>query len=371
MSRRKEKMMPAETAPVPAPEEPAVEREPLIPTAQSAGLALPPEKRYAVRPAPHVTAEEDTRSIMLDVLIALMPSLCLSVYYFGWRALMLTLESAALCVAFEWLWCRLRKLPQSAGDLSAVVTGVLLSFTLPATVPYYLPVVACAFAILIVKQLYGGIGRNLVNPALAGRVFVFFCFTGAMTRFPEVFSRLPVLGPVDAVTAATPLASLKAGVLPDLLTSKLFIGQHAGALGETGTVTLLAGGAYLMLRRVISPRIPLCYLGTVALLCLLFPRGEADRVQWMLSNLCSGGLVLGAFFMATDYATSPVTGKGRMLYGAGCGALTVLFRYFGSYAEGVAFAILLMNLCSPLFDKTGVPRRYGVPRRRRKGADGQ
>ncbi|MBR5430319.1 MAG: RnfABCDGE type electron transport complex subunit D, partial [Firmicutes bacterium] len=312
-----------------APAAPFSPKKPLIPTAPGAALSLSDEKQYVVSSSPHVAADEGTRSIMFDVIIALVPTLCLSVYYFGWRSLMLTLECTALCVAFEWLWCRLMKKPQPVGDLSAVVTGMLIAFNMPATVPYYVPVVACAFASIVVKQLYGGIGKNFMNPALAGRVFVFLCFTRAMASFPQVFSHAPVFGEgVDVVTSATPLSVLKRGALPEITLTKLLIGQHGGVLGETGTVTLLAGGLYLMLRRVISPRIPLCYLGTVALLCYLFPKGGVDRLQWMLYQLCSGGLMLGALFMATDYVTSPVTGRGRILYGIGCGALTVLFRYF-------------------------------------------
>lgn len=334
---------------------------PLIPTAPGTAMSLAEDKLYTVTSSPHVASEEGTRSIMLDVVIALLPALAGAVYFFGWRSLTLTLVSVAVCVAAEYIWCRLMHRPRAVGDLSAVVTGILIAFNLPATVPYYVPVVAGVFAIVIVKQLYGGIGKNFMNPALAGRAFVFFCFTRAMATFPEVFEYAPVVGSTaDVVTAATPLAALKNGLLPDFSPVELLLGQNGGTLGETSVVLLLAGGLYLMLRRVISPRIPLCYIGTVAVLCLIFPRGGIAPVDWMLYNLLSGGLVLGALFMATDYTTSPVTTTGRTLFGIGCGALTVFFRYFGSYAEGVSFAILLMNVCVWLFDKAGMPRRYGV-----------
>jgi electron transport complex protein RnfD len=326
---------------------------------------------YTISSSPHIKQEEDTRSLMLDVCIALAFPLIIAVYFFGWRALVITALSVGACVFFEWAYRALMKKESSAGDLSAVVTGLLLAFNLSAAAPYWLPVIGAFFAIVIVKQLYGGLGHNFLNPALAARVFLAVSFTGVMNVFPAAapgdLTALPLWGRVDAVSAATPLSMglMKAGVLPgeaQFNLQELLLGQMPGTLGEVSALMLLLGGLYLLVRRVITPRVPLCYLGTVAALTYLFPLGGNSRLDWMLFQLLSGGLVLGAVFMATDYVTSPVTKRGQVLFGVGCGLLTVFIRYFGGYPEGVSFAILIMNACVWLFDKFSQPRRFGTRR---------
>ena len=310
--------------------------------------------------SPHVHSKTTTRTIMRDVIIALMPALIGSVYFFGLRALIVTLISVASCVFFEWAWCRLMKQHCKVYDLSAVVTGILLAFVCPVTIPYWIIVIGALFAIVLVKMLFGGIGKNVVNPALAARAFL-FSWPAAMSTWVQVGweNRAGIVSAADAVTAATPMESLHAGVLPEASLLDMFLGNVGGSLGETSVVLLLLGFGYLLLRRVLSPRIPLAYLGTVAVLALLFPMGN-DRLTWMAAQLCGGGLMLGALFMATDYVTSPVTKLGQVIYGIGCGVLTVMIRYFGSYNEGVSYAILIMNLCVVLLDRIGRPTKFGA-----------
>jgi electron transport complex protein RnfD len=303
-----------------------------------------------------------TRNIMLDVIIALVPALAFSVYVFGLRALAVTLVSVISCVLFELLYRMAMKKPQSVGDLSAVVTGMLLAFCLPVTVPYWLPVIGSFFAIIIVKQLYGGIGKNFLNPALAGRAFL-FSWPVLMTKWVAPFSYssiFNIFGGVDAVASATPMASLHAGLLPNVTVFQAFFGVIGGSLGEVSSLMLLLGGAYLVFHKVISLRIPLSYLLTVAVLTYAFPQGSADRLSWMLYNLFCGGLMLGAIFMATDYSTSPVTKLGQIIFGIGCGLLTVFIRYFGTYPEAVSYAILIMNTTVWLIEKISFPRQFGL-----------
>ena len=319
--------------------------------------------RFIVTSSPHVRSADSTRTIMLDVLIALVPSLAVAVFTFGGRALVLTALSAASCVFFEWLWCRLMKKPQSAGDLSAAVTGVLLAFNLPVSVPLWIPVVGAAFAILIVKQLYGGLGKNIFNPALAARVFLMLSWPAYMTRFTAPHTALPWLSAVDAVSCATPLTALREGGFSSPGFAGMLLGQVGGCLGETSALALAAGGVYLLARRVISWRIPASYLVVAALAALLFPQGGLGALEYTAVALTSGGLLLGALFMATDYASSPVTPEGQLIFGAGCGLLTVFIRYFGAYAEGVSFSILMMNALVWLIDSNFKPKRYGTPSR--------
>lgn len=323
-----------------------------------------------VSSSPHIRAGENTTGIMLDVIIALLPALCVAVYLFGLRALMIVIISVVSAVFFEWAYRKLMKKSNSVRDLSAAVTGVLLAFCLPANAPWWLPVVGAFFAIVIVKQLYGGIGKNFLNPALAARAFL-FSWPVAMTTWmmPLSYTSIFNFRAADAVTGATPMASLHVGQIPESSVLDMFLGHTGGSLGEMSIVALLLGGIYLLVRRVISLRIPLSYLLTVAVLTFVFPKGDCDRLQWMLYNLCGGGLMLGAIFMATDYSTSPVTKKGQLIFGIGCGLLTVFIRYFGSYSEGVSYAILIMNLCVWIIDKTTLPRRFGASRARR-GATG-
>ncbi len=310
--------------------------------------------------SPHVHAKTTTRTIMRDVIIALLPALIGSVYFFGPRALVVTLISVASCVFFEWAWCRLMKQPCKVYDFSAVVTGILLAFVCPVTIPYWIIVVGALFAIVLVKMLFGGIGKNVVNPALAARAFL-FSWPAAMSTWVQVGweNRAGIVSAADAVTAATPMADLHAGLMPKASLLDMFLGNVGGSLGETSAALLLVGFLYLWIRKVLSPRIPVAYLGTVAVLALLFPMGN-DRLTWMAAQLCGGGLMLGALFMATDYVTSPVTKLGQVIYGIGCGVLTVMIRYFGSYNEGVSYAILIMNLCVVLLDRIGRPTKFGA-----------
>ncbi len=314
--------------------------------------------------SPHVHSPTKTETIMRDVVISLLPALVGSVYFFGFRALMVTLVSVAACVFFEWGYGKLMKLPSKVFDLSAVVTGMLLAFVCPVTIPYWTIILGDFFAIILVKMLFGGIGKNIVNPALAGRAFL-FSWPVLMNNWVKVgFENAPgILSTADAVTAATPMASLHQGQLPDVSLLDLFFGNVGGSLGETSALLLLLGFGYLLIRRVLTVRIPLAYIGTVAVLALLFPQGGNDRLLWMGYQVLGGGLMLGALFMATDYVTSPLTKAGQILYGIGCGVITVLIRYFGGYPEGVSYAILVMNCCVVLLDRVGRPRKFGAPRK--------
>ena len=313
--------------------------------------------------SPHVHAPVTTNTIMRDVLIALTPALLGSIYFFGFRALLVTLISVAACVFFEWAWCKLRKQSNKLYDLSAVVTGVLLAFVCPVTIPYWCIIIGDFFAIIVVKQIFGGIGKNIVNPALAGRAFM-FSWPALMSTWVKVGfeNSAGILSTADAVTAATPLAAMHQGQLPDVSVLDMFLGNVGGCIGETSALLILIGFVYLLARRVLCGRVTLTFLGTVAILSLLFPRGN-DPLTWCAAQLCSGGVMLGAAFMATDYVTSPVTHLGQFLYGLGCGLLTVLIRYFGGYPEGVSYAILVMNCAVVLFDRVGRPAKFGAPKK--------
>lgn len=313
--------------------------------------------------SPHVHSPVTTQTIMRDVLIALAPALIGSVYFFGFRALLVTLISAAACVFFEWAYCKIAKTPCKIYDLSAVVTGVLLAFVCPVTIPYWCIIIGDFFAIIVVKQVFGGIGRNIVNPALASRAFL-FSWPALMTTWvvPGFKNAAGVFSTVDAVTGATPLAQMGQGAMPDVSISQLFLGNVGGCIGETSVLLLLVGLAYLLVRKIITLRIPVAFIGTVAVLTLLFPQGH-DNLQWMAAQIFSGGLFLGAIFMATDYVTSPVTKLGQVIFGIGCGVLTVVIRYFGGYPEGVSYAILVMNCCVVLLDRVGRPKKFGAPKK--------
>ncbi len=317
-----------------------------------------------VSPSPHIRGPENITSIMLDVIVALCPAMLWGIYVFGLRALALCVISVACAIGWEAATQVILKKPVTIRDLSAVVTGMLLCMNLPVSVPLWVPIVGTFFAIVVVKQLFGGIGKNFVNPALAARVFLFTSFASVMSVFPaagtKVDSLAMTLSEGDMVAGATPLASLKNGALPDVNLFDMITGSNmGGCIGEVSSLLLIAGGIYLLIRRVITWHIPVAYLGTVAVLTFVFPQYGGVAMDFMLSELFSGGLMIGAFFMATDYATSPVTLRGRLLYGCGCGALTVLIRYFGSYPEGVSFAILIMNLLVWYIDKATLPKRFG------------
>lgn len=316
--------------------------------------------------SPHAHGKATTATIMRDVLIALFPALVGSVYFFGFRALVLTMMSMSACVLFEWAYRKLMKLDNTAADLSAAVTGALLAFCCPVTIPYWTLLLGDLFAIIVVKQLFGGIGQNFINPALGARAFL-FSWPAAMSTWVKVGfeNAADVLDAADAVTAATPMASLHQGTLPTESLKDLFLGNVGGCLGETSALLLLIGFGYLLLRRVVSARIPLTYIATVAILTFLFPQGN-DRLMWMAYQVLGGGLILGACFMATDYVTTPVTKLGQVIFAVGCGALTVVIRYFGSYNEGVSFAILTMNCTVVLLDKLGRARPFGVKKEGKK-----
>jgi len=313
--------------------------------------------------SPHVHAPVTTQTIMRDVLIALAPALVGSVFFFGLRALMVTLVSVAACVFFEWAWGRLMKRPCKVYDMSAIVTGVLLAYVCPVTVPYWCIILGDFFAIIIVKQLFGGIGRNIVNPALAARAFMFSWPVIMNTWVAPGFSNgAGLFSTADAVTAATPLAAMHQGQLPADSLLDMFIGNVGGSLGETSALLLLIGGVYLLIRKVINPRIPVAFLGTVTVFALLLPQGH-DPLYWCAAQLCTGGVMLGAIFMATDYVTSPVTKLGQVIFGIGCGLITMVIRYFGGYNEGVSYAILIMNCCVVLLDRIGRPKKFGTPKK--------
>ena len=319
-----------------------------------------------VSSSPHCHGPLTTRRIMLDVVIALCLPLAGGIWFFGLRALAMALVSVGACVFFEWGYRRMMKKDPTYTDLSAVVTGLLLALACPPTLPFWALIVGDLFAIVVVKQLYGGIGKNFMNPALAGRAFLMFSWPAAMStwvvpgrqNFPWISA--------DAVTAATPLSAMHTGALPETGLADLLWGNVGGCMGETSAVLILLGALYLVIRKVISPRIPLCYLGTAAVLAFLFPRGN-DRLVWTAYTLLSGGLLLGAFFMATDYVTTPVTKWGQAIFGIGCGVITIVIRYFGAIPEGVSFSILVMNACVVLLDRVGRPRRYGWQKPKKEG----
>lgn len=313
--------------------------------------------KLTVSSSPHIRHEDNTRQIMVDVIIALMPALAIAIYVFGPRALALTAVSAAGCLFFEWLYQRLMKKPVTVGDCSALVTGILLAYCLPVSSPMWMVLIGDAFAIIVVKQLYGGIGKNFMNPALSARAFL-MSFPVIMTTWPAIRTKLPLFATPDVVSSATPLASLKEGLMPNASLTDLALGMVGGSMGEISALALLAGGLYLISRKVITFHTPVAYLGTVALLCFLFPHGNG-KVEFMLAELCSGGLMLGAIFMATDYSTSPVTKKGQVVFGIGCGLLTVFIRFFGNMPEGVSYSILVMNATVFLIEKMTRPRKYG------------
>ncbi|MBS5150844.1 MAG: RnfABCDGE type electron transport complex subunit D [Butyricicoccus pullicaecorum] len=318
--------------------------------------------KVVVTSSPHIKAADDTRSLMADVCLALLPALVVSVLTFGPRALVLTVATVISCVFFEWLYNKLLHQPSTIGDLSAVVTGMLLAFNIPVAAPIWMPVIGGAFSVIVVKMLFGGIGKNFMNPALAGRAFMLASWPALMTVWTRPGAELPLFGNVtvtDAISTATPLASLKGGALPEADMLHLFLGQTGGVIGETSALALLIGGAYLVYRKVITINIPAAYILTVAVLTFLFPMGGQERFAWMLSQILSGGLMLGAIFMATDYVTSPVTTNGQIIFGIGCGLLTVFIRYFGGLPEGVSYSILLMNTLVWVIDKKTHPRKFG------------
>ena len=305
--------------------------------------------KLTVASSPHIRGNFRTNRIMADVMLALTPALAVGVVRFGMQALILTLVSMASAVAAEWLYGKVTKTRNTTVDGSALVTGMLLAMTLPHTAPLWLVILGSVFAIGFVKCLCGGLGQNIFNPALAARAAMMVIYPVGLTRYMDI----------DGVTAATPLHHMVMPALPEQTIAQMFLGNCPGSIGEISALALLAGGAYLIYRKVISVRIPAAYIGTVALLTLVFHKTDAP-IEWMLYSLFSGGLMLGAIFMATDYATSPATPMGQIVYGIGCGALTVFFRYFGLFPEGVTYAILLMNAFVWFIDRLTPIRRFGT-----------
>ena len=305
--------------------------------------------KLTVASSPHIRGNFRTNRIMMDVVLALMPALAVGIWKFGLRVIPVVTISIGAAIVSEWLFCLLTKGRNTTVDGSAIVTGLLLAMTLPHTVPYWQAALGSAFAILLVKCCCGGLGQNIFNPALAARAFLMLIYPVGLTRYAGI----------DGVTAATPLHHMVMPALPEESILDMFLGNCPGSIGEISALALLLGGAYLLWRKVISVRIPAAYLGTVAVLTLVFHKTDAP-VQWMLYSLFSGGVMLGAIFMATDYATSPTTPVGQVVYGIGCGALTVLFRYYGLFPEGVTYAILIMNAFVWFIDYKTPIRRFGT-----------
>ena len=300
-------------------------------------------KLLNVSASPHVRSKETTQSIMADVCIAMLPAAAFGVFQFGFHALLVLIVTVAACVLIEYVFQKLLKLPLTVSDLSAAVTGMILALNMPANIPLWIPALGGIFAIIVVKQLYGGIGQNFMNPALAGRCFLLISFAGKMSDFT-----------MDGWSGATPLAQLKAGEAVDV--AAMFIGKIPGTIGEVSVIALLVGGIYLAVKKVISLRIPVTYILTVAVFAFIF--GKQD-MNYVMAHICGGGLVFGAFFMATDYVTSPITPKGQIVFGVLLGILTGLFRIFGGSAEGVSYAIIICNLLVPLIERFTLPTAFG------------
>lgn len=302
-----------------------------------------------VASSPHIRGDFKTSRLMLDVVVALLPALAVGTWILGFRALAVTAVSMVSAVGAEWLYCKVTGKQNTLRDCSALVTGMLLALTLPASVPFGIVVLGSVFAIAFAKCMCGGLGQNIFNPALAARAFLMLLFPAALTHYETI----------DGFSSATPLHRMVMPTLPDNSLLDMFLGRIPGSIGELSALALLLGGVFLVARKVISPKIPLAYLGSVAVLTFVFSK-TGNPISWMLYSLLGGGVMLGAIFMATDYATSPVTPMGQILYGIGCGTLTVFFRYYGLFPEGVTYAILLMNLATWGIDRITAPRRFGA-----------
>lgn len=318
-------------------------------------------KIYNVSASPHIRSGATTSTIMRDVAIALLPACAFGVYQFGIRALLILLVSTLTCAVTEFLYLRLMKKHQGPYECSAIVTGMLIGMNMPATVPLWIPVVGSVFAILVVKQVFGGLGQNFMNPALGARCFLFLCYAERMNTFaiPQKVGNAVFnygAASLDGISGATPLAALKAGETIHLFDA--FFGFTGGVIGETSAAMLLLGAAYLVYRKVISLRIPLMYLLSFSVFVLLCG-GHGFDFYYLACELCTGGLMLGAFFMATDYVTSPITKGGQVIFGILLGVLTGLFRIYGNNAEGVSYAIIIANLLVPLIEKMTMPRPFG------------
>jgi len=321
-----------------------------------------------VSSSPHLVTKLDTQKTMMWVLIALVPSLLVSTFVFGPRVLLLTAVCIIASVFFEWAYEKLMKRPDTSRDLSAAVTGTLIAFNVPATFPLYMAVIGCFVAIVLVKQLYGGLGRNFANPAIVARIMLLVSFATQMTTWPVAKSMVPImpgLEAADVVTSATPLAVLGEGgafnELPPLM--DMFLGFIGGSVGEVSSIALIIGGLILIWKKIISPATPVAFIGTVFVFALIYyainPVDGASAIQMALFHILAGGVMLGAIFMATDYVTSPIMPLGKILMGVGCGFFTMVIRLFAGYPEGVSFSILLMNIATPLIDMLCMRLQYG------------
>ncbi|MEE0740992.1 MAG: RnfABCDGE type electron transport complex subunit D [Emergencia sp.] len=319
----------------------------------------------AVSSAPHLVTSLDTRKTMAMVLLALVPSFAVSIFVFGPNVILLTLVCVIASVGFEWLYNKAMHKTQTVGDLSAAVTGVLIAFNVPSNFPYWMAVIGCFVAIVIVKQLYGGIGRNVVNPAITARIVLFISFATEMTTWP-----VPRTSTIDAATSATPLGILGEGNPADLPSNAdMFLGFIGGSMGEVSAIALLIGGIFLIWKKIISPIIPVCFIGTVFVIAFLyysFAGGDLGALDMAIFHVCAGGVMLGAFFMATDYVTSPIMPLGKVIMGVGCGLITMVIRLWGAYPEGVSFSILLMNIMTPLIDQLCIKLTYGGAKKNEK-----
>lgn len=316
------------------------------------------EKLLNVSSSPHVRDHSSTKSIMRDVVIALLPAALVGIYNFRLSAVLVILTTCVTCMLSEYIWQKCMKQPVTTGDFSALLTGLLLALNLPATIPLWMCVVGGVFAIIVAKQMFGGLGQNFMNPALAGRCFMMLSFSSAMTSFTVKKGAAYMYGvAVDATSSATPLAQVKEGGLPDL--KAMFLGTTTGTIGETSVAALLIGAIYLLAKRIIDWKIPVVYILTFSVFDIAYQMAAGNAAYLLVYELCGGGLILGAFFMATDYVTSPITAKGKVIYGILLGLLTGLFRFFGESAEGVSFAIIIANVCVPLIERWTVPKPFG------------
>ena len=315
-----------------------------------------------VSSAPHLVTNIDTTKIMLMVLIGLAPSLLVSIYVFGMRVIALTAVCIAASMFFEWAWNKLMHKTQTVGDLSAAVTGTLIAFNVPSGLPYWIAIVGCFVAIIVVKQLYGGMGKNIVNPAITARIVLFISFATEMTTWP-----LPRMA-ADATSTATPLGVLAEGGAELPSNMQMFLGFIGGSMGEVSAIALLIGGLFLIWKKIISPIIPCCFIGTVFVFALIYyaATGNGDALQMAIFHVLAGGVMLGAFFMATDYVTSPLLPMGKVIFGIGCGLLTMIIRLWGQYPEGVSFSILIMNCLTPLIENFCQKRLYGGAKKNEK-----
>ena len=315
-----------------------------------------------VSSAPHLVTNMDTTKIMLMVLIGLAPSFLVSIYVFGMRVIALTAVCIAASMFFEWAWNKLMHKTQTVGDLSAAVTGTLIAFNVPSGLPYWIAIVGCFVAIIVVKQLFGGMGKNVVNPAITARIVLFISFATEMTTWP-----LPRMA-ADATSTATPLGVLAEGGAELPSNMQMFLGFIGGSMGEVSAIALLIGGLFLIWKKIISPIIPCCFIGTVFVFALIYyaATGNGDALQMAVFHVLAGGVMLGAFFMATDYVTSPLLPMGKVIFGIGCGLLTMIIRLWGQYPEGVSFSILIMNCLTPLIENFCQKRLYGGAKKNEK-----